>query len=54
MQDEISSKPLKALQYTVHTTIVYSAPRWLTNPKRVPDDKLLMKLCLDLFYIQFY
>jgi len=40
-----------ALKYILHTTIVYPAWRWLTKPKHVTDDKLLIKLCLDLFFI---
>jgi len=39
--------------YIVHTTIVYSAWRWLTKPKHVADDTLLIKLCLDLLCISF-
>jgi len=46
-------KPLTALQYIVHNTIVYSAWRWLTKPKHVTDDISLIKLCLDLFLYSF-
>jgi hypothetical protein len=53
MQDEVSTKPLTVLLYIVHTTIVYSAWRWLTKPKHVADDTLLIKLCLDLLFISF-
>ena len=35
--------------YIVHATILYSVWRWLTKPKHVAADKLLIKLCLDLF-----
>jgi hypothetical protein len=37
----------------VHTTTVYPAWRWLTRPKHFTYDKLLIKLCLDLFFISF-
>jgi hypothetical protein len=36
---------------TFHTTIAYSAWKWLTKPKHVADDKLLIKLCLDFFTV---
>jgi len=39
--------------FIVHTTTVYSAWRWLTRPKQFSDDKLLIKFCLDLFFISF-
>ena len=42
-----------ALQDTVHTAIVCSAGRWLTEPKYVADGKLLMNLCLDLCLYSF-
>jgi hypothetical protein len=42
---------LTALEYLVHTTIVYSSRIWLTKPKHVTDDKLFIKLCVDLFFI---
>ena len=53
MYDEILSKPLTALYYIVHTTIVYLTCRWLAKPKHATDDKLLIKLCLDLIFYQF-
>ena len=53
MYNEISSKPLTALYYKVHTTIVYSTWRWLAKLKHVMNDKLLIKLCLDLIFISF-
>jgi hypothetical protein len=51
MQDEISSKPLTALYYTVHIPIVYAATRWLTKTKHVADDKLLIIMCLKGLFI---
>ena len=45
----MSSIPLTALYYIVHTTIACSAWRWRTQPQHVADDTLLIKLCLDLF-----
>jgi len=47
---KISSKPFTSVQYVIYTAIVYSAWRWLTKPKRVADDKLLIKLRLVLFF----
>jgi len=39
------------LKYILHTTIVYPAWRWLTKPKYVADDKVLIMVSLDLFFI---
>ena len=36
-----------------HTTIVCTTCRWLTNPKHDADDKLLIQLCIDLFFYSF-
>ena len=42
-----------AFKYVFHTTIVCSACRCLTKPKHVADYKVLIKLCLDLFFYTF-
>ena len=42
-----------ALQYTVGTTAVYSELRWLSKPKHVAADKLLIHLYLELYYVVF-
>ena len=49
----VLTKPLRALWYIVNTTTVYLAWRWLTKSKHVADDKLLIKLFLGLFFLNF-